>query len=133
MKRKLMTAYLFQDIFQHYKQFFKVHWNRDSKFLYDISFGFLPRYFDPADADDQVLCEEEQEVPEMLFALEGKVGVGYAVVSNWAGKPYKLAKFFHNKFVALDYYVLNNKRCEFLYMVLKPTRAFALTKKFWHK
>ena len=31
-----------------------------------------------------------------------------------------------------DYYVLNNKRCEFLYLVLKPVKGFALTKKFWH-
>mmetsp|Transcript_31747 Transcript_31747/g.31026 ORF Transcript_31747/g.31026 Transcript_31747/m.31026 type:complete len:127 (+) Transcript_31747:135-515(+) len=93
----------------------------------------MPRHFDPNDPDDQILSDEEQEVPEMYFTQEGKMGIGYAVISHWNGKPYKLSKYFSGNFVIFDYYVLNNKKCEFLYMVLKPIKCFGLSKKFWHK
>lgn len=77
MKRKLMTSYLFEDIFNKFHLFFQLEKQRDSKFLYDISFGFVPRSFDPKIEIDKILIEEEDEVPEMYFCLKGKVGIGY--------------------------------------------------------
>jgi hypothetical protein len=68
MKRRLMTNYLFEDLFSKFRLYFKVDNNRDSKFLYDISFGFMPRYFDPHEEEDQIIYDEESEVPEMYFA-----------------------------------------------------------------
>jgi len=37
MKRKLMTEYLFQDIFFAFRGFFKTNERKDSKFLYDVA------------------------------------------------------------------------------------------------
>jgi len=38
-----------------------------------------------------------------------------------------------NSFIICDHYVLNNQRSQFLYSVIKPTKCFALTKKFIQK
>ena len=75
-----MTLYLFEDIFKNFKFFFKTSQdsNREQKFMYDTSFGFLPRNFNPHhDPDDEVIYYDEEEVPEMYFCLEGLVAVGY--------------------------------------------------------
>ena len=39
----------------------------------------MPRNFNPADPDDKVIYDEESEVPEMYFCLEGKVAIGYSI------------------------------------------------------
>ena len=77
MKRRLMTNYLFQDVFFRFRSFFNTVQNKDSKFLYEVSFGFMPRKFDPSEEDDEIIYDVEDEVSEMYFVLGGKVGVGY--------------------------------------------------------
>ena len=80
MKRKLMTNYVYEDIFKNFKFFFKSSCDssRELNFLYDVSFGFLPRNFDPVfDEDDRYIYHEEDEVPEMYFCMEGLVSVGF--------------------------------------------------------
>ena len=47
MRRKLLTTYIFEDVFHKFMHFFKTRERKESKFLYDISFGFMPRYFNP--------------------------------------------------------------------------------------
>ena len=69
LKRRLMTNYLFDDLLIKVKLVFKTYENRDSKFLYDICFGFLPRYFDPNEKEDKIIYDEESDVPEMYFGL----------------------------------------------------------------
>lgn len=73
IKRAIMTSYLFQDIFFNFRQFFNTFENRDSKFLYDIAFGFMPRKFD----ENEIIYDEDDEVPEIYFIIEGEVGVAY--------------------------------------------------------
>lgn len=73
-----MTEYLFEDIFNKYKLFFKTDKMRNSTFLYDISFGFMPRYFEP----EEFIYVVDDEVAEMYFGLCGKVGVGYNLINN---------------------------------------------------
>ena len=46
IKRMIMIHYLFDDIFYKFKHFFNSQKYKDSKFLYDIAFGFKPRKFD---------------------------------------------------------------------------------------
>lgn len=65
-----MSEYLFKDIFKMWGYFFHTKANRESKFLFDISFGFMPRRFEPTD-EDKVIYDEEDDVPEMYFILEG--------------------------------------------------------------
>ena len=85
-----MTIYLFSDIFNNFKvRFFAgkeggTNNNGDDdlyEFLYDISFGFMPRRFDLTD-EDKIIYDEEQEVWEMYFIMEGCVGIGYSLISN---------------------------------------------------
>lgn len=92
----------------------------------------MPRHFNPnIDPDDKILCEEEAEVPEMYFALEGKIGIGFSIFARGLeAKQYRISKTFKKTFIMLDHYVVNNRRSEYLYIVLKPIKCFALTKKF---
>jgi hypothetical protein len=48
----------------------------NGKFLYDISFGLFPRFFSNK-LDENIIYDEEENVQEMYFIMEGKVGVGY--------------------------------------------------------
>ena len=106
----------------------------------------MPRYFNPTiDPEDRVLYIEEDEVPEMYFCLEGKIGIGFSFFSRMpgeiggkdllvdpiTGRQYRVSKTFKKTFLICDHYVLNNHRSEFAYLVLKPIKCFALTKKFF--
>ena len=121
MKRKLMTSYIFQDIFTTFKFFFKSSQdaNREQKFLYDVSQGFLPRNFNPnQDPEDAIIYDEEDEVPEMYFCLEGIISVGYFFDSrNSTKNEFRAVRRFAQMFILCDHYVVNNTRCEFVYMV----------------
>jgi len=76
-----MTVYLFSDIFKQFKRFFNVDSAKESRFLYDIAFGFMPRKFEPTE-EDKVIYDEEDEVPEMYFMTEGIIGIGFSLVAN---------------------------------------------------
>lgn len=73
IKCYIMTSYLFQDIFFNFRQFFKTFENRDSKFLYDVAFGFMPRKFE----ENEIIYDEDDEVPEIYFIIDGEVGIAY--------------------------------------------------------
>ncbi len=134
MKRRLMTNYLFEDIFFKFRHFFYTDENRESKFLYDVAFGFMPRYFDATDEEEQILYDEEDEVPEMYFVLEGKIGIGYTLAGRGRSKQSKkLAKYFKGEFFICEHYVVNNRRCEYLFLVVKSVKCFALSKTFFKK
>ena len=118
-----MINYLFQDIFYKFRQFFKTFENRESEFLYDISFGFMPRKFD----ENEIVYDEEDEVTEIYFIIEGAFGVGF----RFPGQPIsncKLIKFFRDDQFVCDYYVCHDKRSEFVYQSIKETKAYALQK-----
>lgn len=76
-----MAVYLFSDLFMQFKRFFQVDSVKDSRFLYECAFGFLPRKFDDTD-EDRIIYDEEEEVLEMYFITEGVIGVGFTLVAN---------------------------------------------------
>jgi len=57
---------LFDDIFYRFRLFFNTQENKDSKFLYDISFGLRPRKYDTSE-EERLILDEEDEVSEMYF------------------------------------------------------------------
>lgn len=125
-----MTDYLFKDLFKDFRQFFNTNENRESRFLYDVSFGFMPRKFDVSE-EDRVIYDEEDEVPEMYFIIEGSIGIGYSLIANGISrKQYKIARKFKANVLICDHYVVNNMKSQFIYLVLKNVKTFALTKKF---
>ena len=76
-----MILYLFEDIFYNFKRFFIIESAEDSRFLYDTSCGFMPRNFDPH-TDDKVIYDEEEEVLEMYFIINGTIAIGYSLNMN---------------------------------------------------
>jgi len=46
-----MTDHLFKDIFVRFSTFFHTKEYKDSRVLYDISFGFMPRFFGDTEED----------------------------------------------------------------------------------
>jgi CRP-like cAMP-binding protein len=121
-----MTNYLFEDIFYKFRPFFHTYEYKDSKFLYEIAFGFMPRRFLPT-PEDEIIYPEDEEVPEMYFIIEGSVGIGYELMNSQ-----RIGKYLKEFTYICDYYVLNNKRSEFLYKAIREVRAFALQKRFFH-
>jgi hypothetical protein len=89
IKRTIMTNYLFQDVFYKFKEFFNTYENIESKFLYDVSFGFMPRKFE----EKEVIYDEEDEVPEIYFIMEGTIGVGFRIPGRGLS-DFRLIKFF---------------------------------------
>lgn len=67
-----MIHYLFDDIFYKFRFFFNSQKHKDSKFLYDISFGLKPRRFETSE-EERLIYDEEDEVSEMYFIQEGTV------------------------------------------------------------
>jgi hypothetical protein len=122
-----MTNYLFEDIFYRFRPFFHTYEYKESKFLYDISFGFMPRRFEPS-PEDEIIYQEDDEVPEMYFIMEGTVGVGYELMNS-----HRIGKYLKEYSYICDYYVLNNKKSEFLFKAIREVKAFALQKKFIKK
>lgn len=135
IKRTIMTNYLFEDIFYRFRQFFQTGENKDSKFLYDISFGFMPRRFvhdlPGTETDESIIYDPDDEVPEMYFIMEGMVGVGYYMPFGRDNptKCIKLAKYLKEWTFICDYYVIENKKSEFLYKAVREVKAYALQKK----
>jgi hypothetical protein len=108
LKNQIMTVYLFSDIFERFKKFFNIDSVKESRFLYDISFGFMPRRFDPIE-DDKIIYDEEDEVLEMYFFTEGAIGVGFSLVSNGiTNQQHYISKRFQgNQILICDHYVVN--------------------------
>ena len=124
IKRAIMINYLFKDIFFRFRQFFNTFENRDSKFLYEIAFGFMPRKFE----EGEIIYDEDDEVPEIYFIIEGEVGIGYRLPNK--AKEIKIAKLFKSRSFICDYYVWNHKKSEFVFQAMKDTKSYALTRRF---
>ena len=124
IKRAIMINYLFKDIFFGFRQFFNTFENRDSKFLYEIAFGFMPRSFE----ESEIIYDEDDEVPEIYFIIEGEVGIGYRLPNKT--KEIKIAKLFKSRSFICDYYVCSHKKAEFVYQAMKDTKSYALTRRF---
>ena len=138
LKTQIMTSYLFSDIFKKFKKFFQVGSVKETKFLYDIAFGFMPRKFEHLDDQDKILYDEEEDVTEMYFIIEGIVGVGFNLMSNGIKNKSliisKELKGEKNQTIVADHYVVNQCKSQFTYIAFqKDIHAFALTKKFVHE
>jgi len=139
-----MTVYLFSDIFRQFKRFFNVDSSKETRFLYDVAFGFMPRKFEPTD-DDKIIYDEEEEVPEMYFINEGIIGIAFSLIANgFTNKQYSIGKRLSTNqlgpqmssqaHLICDHYVVNQCKSQFIYMALvKEVKCFALTKKTLHE
>jgi len=144
-----MSVYLFSDIFRQFRRFFNVDSDstKETRFLYDVAFGFMPRKFEPTD-DDKIIYDEEEEVPEMYFVTEGVIGIAFSLIANgFTNKQYSIGKRLSMNQIGpqlntnptqghliCDHYVVNQCKSQFIYMALiKDVKCFALTKKSLHE
>lgn len=81
IKSELLSNYLFNDIFRAFRRFFELNTLDQRTMLSDISYGFMPRIFDPQD-DDKIIYEENQEVSELYFIQDGFIGIGFSLIGN---------------------------------------------------
>lgn len=100
IRRTIMINYLFQDVFYKFRVFFNTFENRESGFLYEVAFGFLPRHF----GEGEVVYDEEDEATEVYFIMEGSLGVGFRV-PGIKKNDVKLIKYFRDNSYVCDYYV----------------------------
>lgn len=80
------------------------------------------------DTDESIIYDPDDEVPEMYFIMEGMVGVGYYMPFGHESpsKRIRMAKYLKEWTFICDYYVLNNKKSEFLYKAIREVKAYAL-------
>lgn len=79
IQNHIMCKFLFQDLFtmSAFKSFFKPGKEFDhNNFLYEISFGFMPRQFKNT-ADDRYMYEEEVDVTEIYFIIKGDYAIAF--------------------------------------------------------
>lgn len=78
IQQHILCKFLFADIINmnSFKLFFKIGSDMDPNFIYQISFGFMPRRFINTQ-EDRYLYEEEGEVNEIYFILKGDWAVGF--------------------------------------------------------
>ena len=130
IKRGIIVHYLFDDIFYNFRFFFNPQRNKDSKFLYDVAFGLKPRHFSEKE-DENVIYDEEEEVLEMYFILNGTVGIGFHTYQQPLDKmPFQITHQIGSNSFFGDYYLCNNTKAEFVHIAQTDVEAFALSKKF---
>ena len=152
VRDSIVTDFLFKDILERpaFKLFIQGGAMHDPAFVYEVSFGFLPRQFE-ATQQDRYFIEEESDVTEIYFVIKGSWAVAFniyvqadlveeeksALSSEDSGLPEDMrkagqviAKKFKDYGYFGDYYVLSSKRSQFHYVALSHVEAYALPKRF---
>lgn len=156
IQEAIVTKFLFNDILtsKGFLTFFSSSPGSDSNFVYQMAFGFMPRYY-LATPDDRYILEEEGDVTEITFVFSGDWAVAFNTYmileegsrtdlfaleeeENSATRtPKDMTKQGHEIAVRRkaceffgDYYVLASKPSQFHYVALSNVEAFAISKKF---
>jgi hypothetical protein len=132
-----------------FRIFFKVGREFDSNFIYEISFGFMPRQFKNT-PEERYMYKEEGDVPEIYFILKGEWGVAFnsylsensdrsEIDEDLKGPPDMMRQGFllgqrkTNCGYIGDYYCFASQRSEFHYVALSTVETYALSKEFMIK
>jgi hypothetical protein len=132
-----MTDYLYNDIFikqKVFKTFLNMGQRMDSSFLYDLSFGFLPRKFGTSERD-RYIYEVGQDVTEMYFLIEGSWAICFdagngmyvkeQLLKEKLNDPRNFSVFDNGMMKAKewlkpnyigDYYCINSKKARYYYL-----------------
>jgi len=78
IQEHVMCSFLFSDILYRpaFQDFFRGGSDFDSRFIYEVSFGFMPRDFNPT-ASDRYIFEEEGDVTEIYFIIKGDWAIAF--------------------------------------------------------
>lgn len=134
VKHYILLSYLFDDIIYRFRSFFQIDYIKSSScFLYDVCFGLKPAKFDPTIANDTLIFDEEDEVSEMYFILQGHVGVCHYMLTQGLSKRQISTGIKYDKPTYIcDFYVCHNQRSEFIYQAegTQVVTGFSLAKQF---
>ena len=74
----ILTDFLFKDIISapHFQSFLSAGKQIDNNFCYELSFGFIPRCYQPT-AQDRYMIEEDNDCTEIYFILEGSWAIAF--------------------------------------------------------
>jgi hypothetical protein len=149
----LIKDFLYNDFINKpaYSDFFDTGNSFNSRFSYEVSFGFMPREFNDS-PEDRYIYEEEGDVTEIYFLIKGQWAVAFDSFCKYDADEVDLSELGRLKgtpdmskkgiLVAMskrncafigDYYVLASKRAQFYYVALSRLHSYALTKQFLHK
>eukprot|EP00350_Pseudokeronopsis_sp_OXSARD2_P000866 CAMPEP_0170548802 /NCGR_PEP_ID=MMETSP0211-20121228/6991_1 /TAXON_ID=311385 /ORGANISM="Pseudokeronopsis sp., Strain OXSARD2" /LENGTH=267 /DNA_ID=CAMNT_0010854443 /DNA_START=853 /DNA_END=1653 /DNA_ORIENTATION=- len=135
IRTTLMTDYLYNDIFTKqkiFKSFLSLGQRMDSSFLYDLSFGFLPRQFLNTERD-RYIYEQNQDVNEMYFLISGSWAICFYAGGDPNDRQFNetddddtpedvilkgliKAKSHSKPNYIGDYYCINSKKPKYYYM-----------------
>lgn len=83
VRHHLVVHYLFYDLIKRFQRFFNATFCDDNNMVLNYNLismlteGFMPRYFTASLDDDKIIYEQDMEVEEMYFVLDGKIGIGF--------------------------------------------------------
>ena len=80
--KALVVGYIYDDVFLTFRNFFRPDLYLDTKILEALAFGLKPRLIFGNQDEPSVLYKEGDEFTEMLFIMEGEVGIGYTYFMN---------------------------------------------------
>ncbi len=145
IKRKIMTDYLFKDVFseKRFKEFIDNGEAMDPDFLYDLSFGLKPRQFWPTE-EDCFIYESFEAVTEMYFIMRGRWAFAKEITNVDAhtkdqlsknllsirGKHYLVLKDYHQPTYIGEYYILTASLSRYCYIARENVDTYALTRQF---
>lgn len=153
IQEHIMCKFLFEDIIMNpaFKSFFRPGREFDSNFVYEVSFGFMPRQFKNC-KEDRYIIMEEGDVTEIYFIVNGEWAIGFDSHRNNVPtfnpeeqidfppgtediNESKIVIAKHNKGFGYigDYYVFASKKAQFTYMALSDLDTYALPKQFMYK
>jgi len=153
IQEHIMTHFLFDDIINRpsFRNFFRIGREFDTNFVYQVAFGFMPRHFE-ANSKDRYIFNEEGDVTEIYFIVQGEWAIGYnSHENNVKGfifdeeaeylpgqddireKKIMIAKHYKGYGYIGDYYVFASKRSEFEYMAITDVESYAIPKHFMFK
>ena len=134
IKVQIVCNYLFKELFDTFSFFLQPEISLDQNFLFALSRGLMPRRFDANDQADRIIYEENQEVAEMYFVMQGFIGYAVNQLSDKINQGfYKIGKKQYGKQIIADHYVVNKVRSRYIYIALKESHCYCLTRKFMHR
>ncbi len=82
-----MCKFIYQDLItknRNFKNFFRIGDEQDNNFLYEITYGFMPRQFTNV-PNDRYIYEQDEDITEMYFLLKGEWAVAFKCEINEQG------------------------------------------------
>lgn len=107
------------------KQTVEQNENNYRKFLSNFVKKLEPRIYDKSDSD--IIQDQYEEVFEVVFAINGHIGVGYRLFNEiFYGKSIVMSKTKRVISPINDYSCISNKSSEFLYTPIEKVEALAI-------